>query len=86
MDYLASPSGTQTPVYSLQWWYDQQWTAMHVESNGRDEILNTVLPWEWRSKGFDAQGQQTQMANPHRMYDIKNHNYLLHFRLFVSVT
>jgi hypothetical protein len=44
---------------------------MHVESYGCDEILNTVLSWQWRSKGFDARGQQTQMANPHWMYDIK---------------
>jgi hypothetical protein len=60
---------------------------MRVESNCRDEILNTILSWQRRSKGFAAQGQQTQMAIPDRNYDIKkNHNYLLNFLLSISVT
>lgn len=49
---------------------------MRVESNGRDEILNIVPSWQWRSKGFDAQGQQTQMATPHWMYGIKNQLFI----------
>jgi hypothetical protein len=52
---------------------------MRFESNGRDEILNTVLFWKCRSKGFDAQGQQTQMANPHRMYDIQKSQLFIEF-------
>jgi hypothetical protein len=52
---------------------------MRVQSNGRDEILNTVLSWQWRSKGFDAQCQQTQMANPHWMYDIKKSQLFTEF-------